>query len=192
MEFDLQALVAAAYTRIQSFEQLSLLMAQLSQPTAIPVLKFKIALCQKLIGCSGLPAMGNVSKPQPRIRARPAKAADKQTSIIVDLPLVATKSSIPAFSEIMRLFQGAGLKKSLDDFSTAPAWYQYQLLSAYGSLQACLAPADRDSDWLKALTQDFPSIVHDVYSQKGNEASIYQRLLEIQIANWRILVDATH
>jgi hypothetical protein len=68
------------------------------------------------------------------------------------------------------------------------SWCRYQLLLAYGSLQAHLSSKDRDPDWSEALTGNFQSIIHDVY-QQGKEAMVYQRLLEIQIPHWRTLVD---
>lgn len=185
-EFDSHALLTAVYTRIQP-EQVSVLVAQLGQSTATHVLKFKVGLCQKLIGGTVLPTPGN-TRPQPKKRVRAGRVPDEQASTGLDSSLLATRSSIPAFVEILRLLQASAADVSQSDISKR-IWCRYQLLLAYGSLQARLSPQDRDPDWSKALMGNLQSIIHDVNQQEGKEAMVYQRLLEIQIPHWRTQVD---
>lgn len=148
------------------------------------VLKFKIGLCQKFIGGLGLPATGGgAPRPQPRMRGRTSKAAGKQPDIVDTLPTI---KQVPVTSEILRLFQTPQPEPDFSGSISRSLWYRFQLLSAYGTLQANLPPGDRDSDWLQALTGNLPQIVHDVLQQKGNEASVYKRLLENQITSWRV------
>lgn len=188
MELELQTLISVVYTRIHSPEQISLLISHLGQPTATQVLKFKIGLCQKLISGLGLPMTGNTPKPQPKMRARVSKAVDRQEPVIADSSPT-TRSSVPSASEVLRLFQAPLPETPQDNTSLTPLWYKYQLLLAYGTFQACLAPADKDSEWSKALSGTIPQIVRDVFQQKGSEASVYRQLLESQIVGWRRLID---
>ncbi|KAF7782347.1 hypothetical protein Agabi119p4_1723 [Agaricus bisporus var. burnettii] len=189
VEFDAHALLTAVYTRIQP-EQLSVLMAQLGQSTATQVLQFKVGLCQKLIGGAVHPMPGSMTRPQPKMRVRAEKVPDRQAPAVLDSPLLAIRSSIPTFVEILRLLQASAPDMSQNDISKH-IWCRYQLLLAYGSLQARLSPTDRDPDWYKALTRNL-SIVHDVDQEKEKEARVYQRLLEIQVARWRAVVDTDH
>ncbi|KAF9454006.1 hypothetical protein P691DRAFT_811791 [Macrolepiota fuliginosa MF-IS2] len=191
VELDLQGLIFAVYTRIHSLEQISLLISLLNQPSATQILKFRIGLCHRLISGLGPPATGNGPKPQPRIRARVTKAVDKQEPTTVDPPTT-NRSSVPATSEILRLFQAPVPEEVQSGASLTPLWCKYQLLSVYGTFQARLTPADRDSEWSKTLAETLPRIVRDVFQQKGNEASVYQRLLENQIIGWQQLVGVVH
>jgi len=104
---------------------------------------------------------------------------------------LSTTKPIPVTSEILRLFQTPQPEPDFNGSSSRSLWYRFQLLSAFGTLQASLPPGNRDSDWLQVLAGNLSQIVHGVLQQKGSEASVYQRLLENQITSWRVQSAAT-
>ncbi|KXN91068.1 hypothetical protein AN958_03135 [Leucoagaricus sp. SymC.cos] len=166
-ELDLNALAVVIYTRVPSSIQLSQLLSQIGHSTTIQALKFRIGLCQMLIGGQGPTIVGNVPKPQPRIRPRPAKPIGRQESQPERSSIL--KPSILSASEVLRLLRLPTPEKPSHDPSFTPLW----------------CPDDQDSDWTEAISENIPQIIRDVFEQQGTEASMYQRLLESQVIGWR-------
>ncbi|KAJ3571698.1 hypothetical protein NP233_g3580 [Leucocoprinus birnbaumii] len=181
-DLDLNALSVALYTRVSSFSQLSQLLSQLGHSTTIQALKFKIGVCQMLIGGLGLSTTGSGPKPQPRIRPRPTKNT-KNTKFHDDSTdsQVTAKPSVPSIPDILRLVQTPTFERVSEDGTLTPLWCKFQLLLAYGSLQMRMERQDRDTQWTKAVTETLPQVAREEFEQRGPEASMYQRLLENQL-----------
>ena len=141
-----------------------------SLPKTVPVLAFKIFVCQKFLTSSSSITGG--TKPRPRPLRRGSRRDLGAISSATDTDLGRTGSNhssgplLVAFSEVVRLLS------SDDDvcqtaISTPPVLtIKYALLVSYAQLQGLLPPEERDDDWkdvlsgggLKQLIDDrFPS-----------------------------------
>ena len=127
-----------------------------SLPKTVPVLTFKITVCQKFLSSSSSITGG--TKPRPKPIPRGGSRRDLgATSSAVDTDVSRAASSLsprPALATCSEVFQLlCSDHKSLKSDSTPPVLtIKYSLLVSYAQLQGLLPLEERDSDWKDALS----------------------------------------
>jgi len=123
-------------------------------PKTIPILTFKITVCQKFLSSS--PSITGGTKPRPR--PLPKRGARRDFEIITtDTDVGRTGSSLalrPALAACTDVFQLlCSEHQSQKSPSESPVLtIKYVLLVAYAHLQGLLPQEERDSDWKDALS----------------------------------------
>ncbi|KAG6378154.1 hypothetical protein JVT61DRAFT_13843 [Boletus reticuloceps] len=124
-------------------------------PKTIPVLTFKISVCQKFLSSSSSLNGGTKPRPRPLLR-RGSRRDSGAMSSTTDIDVARTGSSLssrPAIAMCSEVFQLlSGDHKSQTSASAPPVLtIKYALLVSYAQLQGLLPPEESDGDWKDAL-----------------------------------------
>ena len=124
-----------------------------SLPKTIPLLTFKITVCQRFLSSS--PSLNGRTKPRPR--PLPRRGARRDSGTISSIPdtdvgqAVPSRPALAACSEVFQLL--CSEHKSQIPGSEPPVpTIKYALLVSYAHLQGLLPPEERDGDWKDALS----------------------------------------
>ncbi|KIJ67941.1 hypothetical protein HYDPIDRAFT_83831 [Hydnomerulius pinastri MD-312] len=157
-DFDVQMFIAAVATRIYSSspEVVQTLMSSL--PKTVPVLIFKVALCQRFL--STAPSVSGGAKPRPKPQARratrrnsEAASSNGEASVTQNgSSATITKPAHASSAEILQLVENGHESQNLAA-SPLSIDMKYALLTSYALLQGLLPPVERDGDWQDALAK---------------------------------------
>ncbi|KAF8844655.1 hypothetical protein BDN67DRAFT_894529 [Paxillus ammoniavirescens] len=156
-DFDLQMFTAAVTTRLYSSSPQVVRTLMESLPKTIPVLTFKIALCQKFL--SAAPSVSAVAKPRPKPLTRRAPRRDSEATFSTTEASVAqsgsntaaVKSPLATGSEILQLLTNGHESRRKAQASSSILLMKYTLFLSYAHLQRLLPPDERDGDWGNVL-----------------------------------------
>ncbi|KAF9222564.1 hypothetical protein BS17DRAFT_809244 [Gyrodon lividus] len=152
-DFDLQMFTAAVTTRLYSSSPQVVRILMENLPKTIPVLTFKVALCQKFLSTS--PSVSGVVMPRPKPLTRRGPRRDsKVTSSTTEANVAqtgATKSLLATGSEILQLITNGHEFRGSTPASPSILVMKYDLLLSYAHLQGLLPPGQRDGDWRDGL-----------------------------------------
>ncbi|KAF9244949.1 hypothetical protein BU15DRAFT_41638 [Melanogaster broomeanus] len=188
-DFDLQMFTAAVTARLYSSSPQVVQFLMDSLPKTIPVLTFKVALCQKFL--STAPSVSGGIKPRPKPLSRRAPRRDSgATSSTTEANVAqtgtnaaATKSAVPAVSDIFQLVTGGPDYQKQKSALASPSIFimKYVLLLSFSHLQAVLPPGQRDDDWRDALASGRLQHVIDTAFPSNSE---YHRALTLIFSFW--------
>lgn len=153
-----------------------------SLPKTIPVLTFKISVCQRFLSSS--PSVNGGAKPRPRPLPRRGARRDSVTiTSTTDTDVGRAVSSRPALMGCTEMFQLlCSEHKSQMSASELPVHtMKYALLVSYAHLQGLLPPEERDGDWKAALSDGRVKHVIDT-AFPGD--STYHKALTIITSLW--------
>ncbi|KAF8135683.1 hypothetical protein EV363DRAFT_1447459 [Boletus edulis] len=124
-------------------------------PKTIPVLTFKISVCQKFLSSSSSLDGGTKPRPRPLLR-RGSRRDSGAMSSTTDIDVRTGSSLRPTIATCSEVFQLlSGDHKSQTSASAPPVLtIKYALLVSYAQLQGLLPPEESDSDWKDALVND--------------------------------------
>lgn len=125
-------------------------------PKTIPILAFKITVCQKFLSSSTSITAG----PKPRPRPLPRRGARRDSEVIpsnTDIDVGRTGSSLASRSVLVTcsdVFQLLCSEHQSQNSTLEPPvpTIKYVLFISYAHLQGLLPPEERDSDWKDALS----------------------------------------
>ena len=127
-----------------------------SLPKTIPVLTFKITVCQKFLSSSSSIAGGTKPRPRPLPR-RGARRGSGTISSAMDADVgragsgLPSRPALPSCSEVFELL--CTEHKSQKSTSEPPVpTIKFSLLVSYAHLQGLLPAEERNSDWKDALS----------------------------------------
>ncbi|KAG9316386.1 hypothetical protein JVU11DRAFT_2419 [Chiua virens] len=158
-----------------------------SLPKTIPVLAFKITVCQKFLSSS--PSAAGAPKPRPRpLQRRGPRRDSGPISSTTDVEAERTGYNLPlrtqltTFSEVFQLLcsnHNAHTSASVPPILSI----KYTLLMSYAHIQGLLPPSERDGDW-----QDSDAPVNGRWKQVIDTAfpseSSYHRALTTITSFW--------
>ncbi|KIK99059.1 hypothetical protein PAXRUDRAFT_30748 [Paxillus rubicundulus Ve08.2h10] len=152
-DFDLQMFTAAVTTRLYSSSPQVVRTLMESLPKAVPVLTFKVALCQKFL--STTPSTSGVIKPRPKPLTRRAPPGDseatssttKANAAQTGSNTAAVKSSLATGSEVLQLLTSGHESRRKAQAPSLILLMKYALFLSYAHLQRLLPPDERDGDW---------------------------------------------
>ncbi|KAH0827534.1 hypothetical protein J3R83DRAFT_4253 [Lanmaoa asiatica] len=156
-----------------------------SLPKTVPILTFKITVCQKFL--SSAPTIAGGTKPRPR--PLPRRGSRRDSGIIssaTDNDVGRTGSSLPlrpALATCPEVFQLLCNNHTSQKSASAPPvlTIKYVLLMSYAHLQGLLPPGERDSDWRDALSNG--GLKHVIDTAFPND-STYHTALTIITSFW--------
>ncbi|THU95400.1 hypothetical protein K435DRAFT_755933 [Dendrothele bispora CBS 962.96] len=155
---DFHTFVTATFARLSADNVDDFLNNLSNLPSTMPVLRFKIAILNKLLGSR---VFTSTDSPRPQARARPRpirrggggkdekpskEATGQSSSSIVANPL------LPAFPEIHRAMESSSHHFSDSDLS--PSRIKADLWLAYGQYQHQLQSEGKDKEWLAFLRDE--------------------------------------
>jgi hypothetical protein len=124
-----------------------------SLPKTIPVLSFKITVCQKFLSSSSSITGGTKPRPKPvpRSGSRRDLASATDTDVGRAGSSLSPRPALASCSEVFQLLYSD--HKSQKSDSTPPVLtIKYALLVSYAQLQGLLFHEERDSNWRDALS----------------------------------------
>ncbi|KAF8558031.1 hypothetical protein OG21DRAFT_1456488 [Imleria badia] len=185
--FDATMFAAALTTRLYTSSPKIAQNLMESLPKTIPVLTFKITVCQKFLSSSS--SITGETKPRPRPLLRHASRRDSgPISSATDTdagragPSLSPRPALPTCSEVFQLLHSN--HKSQTSASGPPVLtIKFALLVSYAQLQGLLPLEERDSDWKDALSNGGLKHVIDTAFPRD---STYHRALTMISSFWLV------
>lgn len=153
-----------------------------SLPKTVPVLTFKITVCQKFLSSSS--SITGETKPRPKPVPRHGSRRDLASATDTDVGRAASSlSPRPALATCSEVFQllYSDHKSQKSDPTPPVLTIKYALLVSYAQLQGLLPHEERDSDWKDALSNGGLKPVIDAAFPSD---STYHRALTIVTRFW--------
>jgi len=156
-----------------------------SLPKTVPVLTFKIAVCQKFL--SSAPSVAEGAKPRPRPLPRRGRRLDSDTmSSLTDIDNGRVGSNVPprpvptTWADVFQLLSSDHTPPNSG--SVLPVLViKYVLLLSYAHLQGLLPSGERDSEWQDALSNGGLKRVIDIAFPRD---STYHTALTVITGFW--------
>ncbi|KAG8213715.1 hypothetical protein J3R82DRAFT_10416 [Butyriboletus roseoflavus] len=128
-----------------------------SLPKTVPLLTFKITVCQKFLSSGSSTIGGTKPRPRPLPRRGSRRDSGAMSLSATDIDVVRAGSSLPprpALATCSEVFQLLCNNHTSQKSDPAPPvlTIKYVLLMSCAHLQGLLPPKERDSDWEEALT----------------------------------------
>lgn len=159
----------------QSQPQLHLFFSSL--PSTIPVLLFKISLCQKFLALEAKDLEMNTKRAQPKA-VRTTGDAQVETGSTANVPSVTIRHQIPSSTEILKLIQSDAPFTNLNPTSIQRV--KLELAVSYGTYQTRCPESAKDSNW--------PRFVHTgVLKNSFKDLSKdYSAILDSYVTSWQL------